>query len=929
MPKALRLSLAVLVLLCAAAAGFYLTLAFAPERLHRLVESWLTEATRAEAEVASLRLVMGFPIRLEGTGLRLYDGALTVEKASARLDVAALLVGRPRLSRLRLDGAHLQVDRTPEGTWEPPIFGKPRERERAEPALEPLRVIEGVTRALLSRPLLADTLIVRRSRVSLVHPRPAGAGEPVRLVFREVNGRLLHSRLFGDARLFLRVRVETDGEERGRLEWNGTRDDEGVMRATMAATGLDLSTLEPYVRLVRPTAHLRGQLDGIVDFETLESGVGSLDLDWQVRDLTTSLAHEQDGTGLLRLPSLSVRMGVGLDHERVRLSDARFGAGELDFALDADIARPLHEDSASRVVLSLGELALQKETALTLASWLPTTGREALTQVAERVRSGRLRRAELRGTAPVSRWRQLVAGGLERLPAGFRFAVVFDGVSLDVDETNRLDALEASLAFEDDVLTVADASGLLNGGPLPSLAVRFERLSLLLAARRQEREMVSSAKALLGLTPLFEVLRGDRDPDAPRSDPPKIEIAFDHLHHPALLWPLRDVRVDLVLQPEADGFVLQVEDAGWAGVFLDGEVDWTLRPERHLDIRLVATEQADGAPLPGIDDVPGPAGNRIPAEDLTRPWVEGRFSVGPIDSPRWTQSGASGRFSAEGGLLRIEDIEIAMQPSGRVVGFVDLDLTRADAVPYQADLGLEQADVATLIEQRGASQRLASGTLDASAQLAGTLLPGGPLLHDADGVALLEAREGAIARSVPPVLALALASSSLNPFSSREELRYAEAAAGFTLETGRMSTTGLEIEGPDIRLFASGDLDLAQSPPELDAEVALFLFRQLDATLDLIPILNVLMLGENENLIAAYFQLDGPWGEPVASSKPLRTLSEGPGAVLTKAVPRVMMRGMKAIGGIFGGAEEEEAAADLDAEASPDGNGDAAPAPAP
>ena len=84
MTRHARLLMTVAVLLLAAAAGFRVASALAPERLHQAVEGWLERATDAEAEIASLRLVMGFPIRLEGTGLRLYDGALTVESARAQ-----------------------------------------------------------------------------------------------------------------------------------------------------------------------------------------------------------------------------------------------------------------------------------------------------------------------------------------------------------------------------------------------------------------------------------------------------------------------------------------------------------------------------------------------------------------------------------------------------------------------------------------------------------------------------------------------------------------------------------------------------------------------------------------------------------------------------------------------------------------------------
>ena len=289
MQRSTRVLLVVSVLLCAAAAGFYSSRALSPERVRTYVEDLLAKVTRAPVEIATLRLVWGFPIRLEGTGVRLYQGALTVESASARIDALALLLGRPGLSLLRLDGAHLRMDRSPQGEWQPPIFGASSPPGTEQLTVTPLGAIEQVARALLSRPLLADTLIVRRSRVEVTQPSPAGDAQPFRLEFGGVNGRLMHSRLFGEARLYLAVRVESGERDLGRIEWEGSRDPHGTLHATMAATGLDLSTFSPYLRGVRPTARLSGTLDGVAEFQTSTPGVEQLDLDLAVRNVEASL----------------------------------------------------------------------------------------------------------------------------------------------------------------------------------------------------------------------------------------------------------------------------------------------------------------------------------------------------------------------------------------------------------------------------------------------------------------------------------------------------------------------------------------------------------------------------------------------------------------------------------------------------------------
>jgi hypothetical protein len=914
MSRTTRLLIGTGVLLCAAAAGFAAASAFAPARLKGHVEGWLAGATRSPAQVASLRLVVGFPIRLEGTGVLLWDGALSVEHASARLDVVSLLLGKPRLTSLRLDGAHLRLQRTPEGEWSPPIFGEGG--EKVEPSLAVPQAIAGATRSLLTKPLLADSLVVRRSRISVTHPDPAGAGKPVHLVLESVNGRLLHSRLFGDARLSLRVRLAQGGRERGRLEWSGTRGDEGQIQAALAATGLDISTLDAYLRGAQMSASLRGTLDGVVDIESRERGEARLDLDLAVSDFETwSEPGSDPGAGVaadgaaapapLRLPWLALRMGIDLDPRRVVISQARIDTGDLDFALDASIARPLSRASRAAITVSLAELPLASDNAQRIAGWVPASSRDRFVSLAGRLRSGRLVRAELGGEAPVSSWGDLLAGRLAHLPAGLRFALELERAAIDVDAANRLEHLDVALDLQDDRLHVRRAKGDLNGGPLPEIEVSFRGISKLLAATPEERESTSSAEALIGLTPLFEYLRGDRDDDrGPAAKPPSIALTFERLDHPALLWPLHDVRVEFQLERDADGVRMRVDRCAWAGVFLDGEVDWTLHPERRVSVDLVASETPPWSGPRIVADDGGPGPGAPAARDGPQPWVIGRFDVGPYDSPRWSQRGARGRFSAAGGELRLEGVEIELLPAGRLSGWADLDLTLPDSVPFEAQVALAQGDVKTVIAQRGADNEVATGTLDVDARVSGTIVPGRTLLHDATGTARLDAVDGTIQRSVPPVFALALASSSLNPFTGRDALRYHHGSGAFELERGVLRTGDLEIEGPDVRLFASGSLDLSQSPPPLDAEIVLFLFRQFDRALELIPILNVLLLGDNQNLVAAYFELVGTWSEPVARAKPLRTLEEGPTEVLTRGIPRVMKRGMDAIGGLFRGAPQ-------------------------
>jgi len=65
-----------------------------------------------------------------------------------------------------------------------------------------------------------------------------------------------------------------------------------------------------------------------------------------------------------------------------------------------------------------------------------------------------------------------------------------------------------------------------------------------------------------------------------------------------------------------------------------------------------------------------------------------------------------------------------------------------------------------------------------------------------------------------------------------------------------------------------------------------------------IPILNQLLLGTDANLVAAYFQVTGPWDDPEV--KPiLLPGSAGPTSVVLQGVPLFVKRGFQALGSLI------------------------------
>ena len=59
-----------------------------------------------------------------------------------------------------------------------------------------------------------------------------------------------------------------------------------------------------------------------------------------------------------------------------------------------------------------------------------------------------------------------------------------------------------------------------------------------------------------------------------------------------------------------------------------------------------------------------------------------------------------------------------------------------------------------------------------------------------------------------------------------------------------------------------------------------------------LPLLNRVLLGEDENLINAYFALSGPLGEPEARLIPVKTLSAGPASFMLEGFPAFVRGGL-------------------------------------
>jgi hypothetical protein len=346
------------------------------------------------------------------------------------------------------------------------------------------------------------------------------------------------------------------------------------------------------------------------------------------------------------------------------------------------------------------------------------------------------------------------------------------------------------------------------------------------------------------------------------------------------LWPIRDLQ--LAIETEAKGLHVKKVRGNWAGVPIDGKIGWFFLPDERVSVTLSAGLPSDRPAVP------------IPKDS----WARGRFSVGPIAAKRWRQSAASGEFEASADRVRIRKLAIDLEPSGVVEANARLHLSEVDTVPFQLSFDLKGGDAVAVAKLFGLPPNQINGDVDLAGSFDGALRSDTSIYAKLRGLMSVNATDGAIRKKAPPVVAISEASETLEDFDPSEVIRYNNLNMVLEFHDGRLHTDGLSMEGPELGVLASGGVELMSKDKPMDGKVALFLFPKLDSVLGKIPILNLILLGTDSNLVATYYHVTGPWGHPEV--KPiLLPGSAGPTSVVLQGVPMFVKRGFKALGSLI------------------------------
>ena len=105
-----------------------------------------------------------------------------------------------------------------------------------------------------------------------------------------------------------------------------------------------------------------------------------------------------------------------------------------------------------------------------------------------------------------------------------------------------------------------------------------------------------------------------------------------------------------------------------------------------------------------------------------------------------------------------------------------------------------------------------------------------------------------------------MASDRFDPFRYWSEIPYTAIDLVGRLENGRLRSESLTLDAQSLGMVVSGEVGVVR-PYDAEAVVGLFFLRTLDSLINRVPVLNRVILGQDDNLVGAYFAITGDWPE--------------------------------------------------------------------
>jgi hypothetical protein len=860
--------------------GFYVADRLAPERLRIAAEQRLSDLLGAPVRIERVGVSLRWGLVLEAYQLAVEpmgtDRQMQIERASARLDAIALFMARFQLDRLTLEGVRVSLERSAPG----PKSGRDL---RAS-----IQALDRAARLLLGGALPIRTVELRGGTVLLTD---RAGPEPLAIRIGEISGRA--QRASFRRRTELRIRGQfRDARGRGGsvdLLAEATRT---VLRATLTLQPVDLAILEPYAPHLGLAPGLAGVAEGSVDWQFRPGRPQSFTVRLEGSGLRASLLRGGGSSPFeiaVTRPRLAAR--IEASPEALRLREGEISDGRITLRVNGRLALPVARSASLRLAVQLDELPLVRIRD-ELPAYLPPELRSRLEPMSQRLEGGRLLEFHAEARTTVAGLRELLESRLLGRPGEISMRAEIAGAKVRVGRKGRrLEALDGSAIWTGHDLELREVRGRLDGRSIPKLDATVRGLAQI----RSPVEVNCIRPPAEVSLPGFKGLRDWFRRPGPRPAKPnweRLTIDAEWILYPALLCSVERTLGEIT--PAEDGFDFAVQRGVWAGIPVRGTGSYRKTPEQSLRIELSL----------------GPPFEPMTLDPAADPWAKGYFEYQASRLGQWKIRGFSGQFRTSGSTLRLEKSALHLDPVGAIEGNAEVALGSEVGLPYRIEFQVRKMDLVDLSVSYGREKELLSGRLLGAGVLTGHLYQGHPLLTDAEGTVSLHAREGKIHQELPIFVAIAVASDRFDLFRSRDELPYTTIDLVGRIEKGVLHSEFLALDAPSLAMVASGQVGLT-SPYEVESVVGMFLFRTLDSLINRVPVLNRVILGQDKNLLGAYFAVTGPWKEQKAQLVPVKSFAEGPAHFMLEG-PNFLWSGLKRLDSLLTPSSRERSAEEED-----------------
>jgi len=881
---ALGLAVAVFLLALAAVVAFHAATRIAPARLRSEAERRLGEMLRAPVRLGSVRLALAAQlpwIQLEARDGRAEPlpggGSVAAKRMTARIDPFLLAAGRFEVRGLQLEDVDLALPEPGEPAAEPGRGAAPA----ADLPSRAVALLESLAEGIRAEPCPLPDLEVRGLDLSLLE----GEGRRTRALLRRGAARSRCSILGrrGEIELDGALVLAPGAEAELRLKTRASAEDL-ALEATLG--GVPLRGLSEAVGIANPG--LQGAVWGDVAWTATRGKPHEIALRLEGRSLRGPwLGRDGEKVLDLALESPAIDIAVLAAGDRVRVASARIADAGLALRGEAEAALPLGGGRPLSFALDL-EGALHARQIRVAENW-PVSLRPHVERVLSQVSSGRVERAHLEANTDAPGLLEMLEGGFLARPGEVKLELAVEGATLLAGEADRISDVSGTLGFDGDRLELLVRSARFREGNLPRLSATLSGISRLRSLDDVRCERPPVAARLPGIGWVRDWMISRRKLPYRRTWT-TLHLDAERVSHPTLLCAIEDAVASIRRVEEGTEF--RIDRAVWAGLSVAASGSYKGPPPLVAGAK--PARPGEGGAIALALTVDRPPANHRPRELGGGAWARGRFALDVTSIGSWRTKGYAGAFQAAEARLELGDSTLHLDPGGALTGRAVLHLGESGPARFEVVARTEEMDLAELWLASGVDRAMASGRLRGDTALTGHLLLGRGPLADVNGQVSLRVRDGRVYRKVPVLLAIALNSGKLPPFGKREHLSYTAAEMVGRVENGTLYSEAATLEGPEVRIAASGKAQLSK-PYEIESVFGIFFLPGLDSLVDRIPLAGRVLLGRDRNLVGAYFSVTGGWMSPRAELIPAKSIASGPASFAFEGLPGFVAGGIRAI----------------------------------